>query len=423
MQAIDTPRSRSFDIRHDSDALRDMVAQTGSRWRAKSMSFATRFESLAAALLLALVASAMSAGQACAEEIRLDALKIPAVISGSNGPATSNWKPSCCGRTTGCRIRSPCSIMDRREVPTPAPPCRLMACGRRRSRLRGAAGSPSLSCAAAMAVPRADGSRIMAPAPIRITQRPGEPRRAISPPSPNSWPPSPMSARASGSASASRPAAFATVALTADAPPDLAAAISFAPGRGSSGPDTVCGEKQLVSAFAQYGKTSRMPLLWVSAENDHFFGPQLVAQLTAAFSNAGGNVTFVKTPPFGSDGHQLFERRQRHSDLVADRRPVSGVEQSRAARQVDRRSVAGCAAAIQPQRRGREAFADLSRQRTQQGFCGRQRFAFRLGHRPPDGRCRRVKDALGFCVARGQMHDRQRQQQAGRINSSSAGWR
>ena len=52
------------------------------------MSFATRFESLAAALLLALVASAMSAGQTWAEEIRLDALKIPAVISGSNGPAT-----------------------------------------------------------------------------------------------------------------------------------------------------------------------------------------------------------------------------------------------------------------------------------------------------------------------------------------------
>ena len=52
------------------------------------MSFTTRSQSLAVALLLALVASAISVGQACAEEIRLDALKIPAVISGSNGPAT-----------------------------------------------------------------------------------------------------------------------------------------------------------------------------------------------------------------------------------------------------------------------------------------------------------------------------------------------
>jgi dienelactone hydrolase len=100
--------------------------------------------------------------------------------------------------------------------------------------------------------------------------------------------------------------AFATVALAADAPNDLAAAIAFAPGRGSTTPDEVCGEKQLVAAFAQYGKTSRAPLLWVAAENDHFFGPRLVPLLTSAFSRAGGNLTFVKTAAFGDDGHQLF---------------------------------------------------------------------------------------------------------------------
>jgi dienelactone hydrolase len=100
--------------------------------------------------------------------------------------------------------------------------------------------------------------------------------------------------------------AFATVALTADAPRDLAAAIAFAPGRGSSGPDAVCGEKQLVAAFAQYGRTSRVPLLWVSADNDHFFGPRLTSQLTGAFSNAGGHASYVKTASFGDDGHTLF---------------------------------------------------------------------------------------------------------------------
>jgi dienelactone hydrolase len=100
--------------------------------------------------------------------------------------------------------------------------------------------------------------------------------------------------------------AFATVALAADAPNDLAAAIAFAPGRGATSPDAVCGEKQLVAAFAQYGKTSQVPLLWVAAENDHFFGPRLVPLLTGAFSKAGGNLTFVKTAAFGDDGHQLF---------------------------------------------------------------------------------------------------------------------
>ena len=55
-----------------------------------------------------------------------------------------------------------------------------------------------------------------------------------------------------------------------------------------------------------YGKTSRVPLLWIAAENDHFFGPRLVPLLTDAFSKAGGNLTFVKAAAFGDDGHQLF---------------------------------------------------------------------------------------------------------------------
>jgi dienelactone hydrolase len=100
---------------------------------------------------------------------------------------------------------------------------------------------------------------------------------------------------------------FATVALTADAPPGLAAAIAFAPGRGSRDADEVCGEQQLAAAFASFGKTSRTPLLWVSSPNDHFFGPRLVSNMTAAFSKAGGQVTFVAAPPFSDDGHQLFQ--------------------------------------------------------------------------------------------------------------------
>jgi dienelactone hydrolase len=99
---------------------------------------------------------------------------------------------------------------------------------------------------------------------------------------------------------------FATVALTADPPPGLAAAIAFAPGRGSSAPDQVCDEPQLVAAFAAYGKTSRTPLLWVSAPNDHFFGPRLVKAMTGAFASGGGRLSFVAAPAFGEDGHQLF---------------------------------------------------------------------------------------------------------------------
>lgn len=99
---------------------------------------------------------------------------------------------------------------------------------------------------------------------------------------------------------------FATVALTAMAPSGLTAAIAFAPGRGSTGPDTVCAEDELVDAFAQFGKSSRIPLLWVSADNDHFFGPKLVTRLSDAFAKAGGKLSLVRTPAFGNDGHTLF---------------------------------------------------------------------------------------------------------------------
>jgi dienelactone hydrolase len=100
---------------------------------------------------------------------------------------------------------------------------------------------------------------------------------------------------------------FATIALTADAPEGLVAAIVFAPGRGSASPDFVCAEDKLIAAFGHYGKTSRIPVLWMAAENDHFFGPQLVKKFTDAFSQAGANVTLEMFPPFDEDGHSLFQ--------------------------------------------------------------------------------------------------------------------
>ncbi len=99
---------------------------------------------------------------------------------------------------------------------------------------------------------------------------------------------------------------FATVALAADPPPGLIAAVSFAGGRGSQSADTVCDEKALIAAFATFGMTSRIPMLWVYAKNDHFFGPKLAQRLLTAFVNAGGKVSYVTPAAFGEDGHLLF---------------------------------------------------------------------------------------------------------------------
>lgn len=99
---------------------------------------------------------------------------------------------------------------------------------------------------------------------------------------------------------------LAMVALTANPPPGLVAAISFAGGRGSRAADRVCNPNDLIAAFAYFGKTSRIPMLWVYSQNDHFFSPQLAQRFYYAFNDAGGRAKFILAPPFRRDGHGLF---------------------------------------------------------------------------------------------------------------------
>jgi dienelactone hydrolase len=101
---------------------------------------------------------------------------------------------------------------------------------------------------------------------------------------------------------------FASIALSADPPQGLAAAINFAGGRGSRADNDVCDEDALVRAFAALGRTSRIPTLWIYTENDKFFGPALTRRMHAAFTGAGGRSKFVNAAAFGEDGHTLFSR-------------------------------------------------------------------------------------------------------------------
>ncbi|MFJ1267638.1 serine aminopeptidase domain-containing protein [Legionella lytica] len=102
---------------------------------------------------------------------------------------------------------------------------------------------------------------------------------------------------------------FATLAFTAFNPPaGLKAAINFAGGRGSLSNDNVCSTDALISAFATLGKTSRVPTLWVYAQNDHFFNPELAEKLLTAFTKSGGNATLIHANAFGKEGHFLFSQ-------------------------------------------------------------------------------------------------------------------
>ncbi len=111
---------------------------------------------------------------------------------------------------------------------------------------------------------------------------------------------------------------LATVALTAKAPPGLVAAINFAGGRGSKSDHDVCNQGDLIRAYRSFGKHSRTPMLWIYAQNDKFFWPELAQKFDAAFRSQGGQDQFVLAPPIGEDGHSLFRHVEAWSTTVDD---------------------------------------------------------------------------------------------------------
>jgi dienelactone hydrolase len=99
---------------------------------------------------------------------------------------------------------------------------------------------------------------------------------------------------------------FGSLALASAPPEGLAAILNFAGGRGSRRPDEVCTEGRLVEAIATFGRTARVPALFVYSENDHYFRPELARRMFDAWTGAGAPGTFIGAPPFGRDGHSLF---------------------------------------------------------------------------------------------------------------------
>lgn len=99
---------------------------------------------------------------------------------------------------------------------------------------------------------------------------------------------------------------FGSVAAASVPFDGLLGVVNFAGGRGSRGPDDVCGEAQLVEAMARYGSGSRVPQLWIYSRNDRFFGPDLARRMHAAHQAAGGSAQFVEAPATGLDGHGYF---------------------------------------------------------------------------------------------------------------------
>jgi dienelactone hydrolase len=101
---------------------------------------------------------------------------------------------------------------------------------------------------------------------------------------------------------------WASIALSSLNPPSIKAIITFAAGRGGrvdGKPNNNCAPDRLVEVTGEFGRTSRLPMLWIYIENDTFFGPALSKRMHEAFTQAGGNAEYHLLPPFGGDGHFL----------------------------------------------------------------------------------------------------------------------
>lgn len=103
---------------------------------------------------------------------------------------------------------------------------------------------------------------------------------------------------------------WGSLALAADPPPGVVAVVNMAGGRGGwagGHANQICGgDGALISAVGTYGRTARLPTLWLYTANDSFFSPDVAAAMHRAFTGAGGRARLEALPAFGRDGHSLF---------------------------------------------------------------------------------------------------------------------
>ena len=72
-------------------------------------------------------------------------------------------------------------------------------------------------------------------------------------------------------------------------------------------PRQSCRPELLTDIYRQYGTTTRIPTLWLYAENDLFWGADVPKNWFAAFKMGGSDATFFQTAPVGANGHFLID--------------------------------------------------------------------------------------------------------------------
>jgi dienelactone hydrolase len=96
------------------------------------------------------------------------------------------------------------------------------------------------------------------------------------------------------------------LAFAARQPSGLLGVVNVSGGVSRTSSDSTCDQADLVAAMASFGSRTRVPTLWLYAENDSLFPPELVTRMRDAYTHAGGRAKLRMFPPVLGDGHSMF---------------------------------------------------------------------------------------------------------------------
>lgn len=101
--------------------------------------------------------------------------------------------------------------------------------------------------------------------------------------------------------------AVATAALNL---PGVVGIVNFAGGGGGYpevSPGKSCKPGNLTETYRQFGRQARRPSLWLYAQNDQYWGPDMPRAWHQAYKAGGSDAVLIQTGPLeGRDGHQLL---------------------------------------------------------------------------------------------------------------------
>ncbi|MCE2934224.1 MAG: hypothetical protein LW833_14910 [Hyphomicrobiales bacterium] len=105
--------------------------------------------------------------------------------------------------------------------------------------------------------------------------------------------------------------------------PGVIGYINFSGGTGGvpeKRPKASCFPELLEQVYGTFGRTTRVPNIWLYAPNDLFWGEEAPRRWHRAFAAAGGRGEFVMTAPVpNEDGHRLLLRGGRLWSIPVDR--------------------------------------------------------------------------------------------------------